>query len=158
MKVNITVRTAASALPSAMRILGAVAALSSTRTAPVGESMPVASGGNDVVSAIQRPPMQLPISIAQIPMGMPPLNSPGNISAANETMLAISTTEATRPAMEFPNAVRPTAMVRDQSCAISADHLLASQLLASALLATHLLTSACDRSPTRLTERHRSNG
>ena len=36
----------------------------STRTAPVGESMPVASGGSDVLSAIHMPPTQPPTNIA----------------------------------------------------------------------------------------------
>ena len=61
--------------------------------------MPVASGGRDVDSAIHTPPMQLPISIAQIAVEMPALRSPGNMSAPNETMLAIRTTDATRPAI-----------------------------------------------------------
>jgi len=46
---------------------GPVARLNSTRTVPVGESMPVASGGRDVASAIQTPPTQLPTSIARSP-------------------------------------------------------------------------------------------
>ena len=73
--------------------------LKTTSTAPVGESMPTASGGSDVLAAIHTPAMQLPISIAQIAVGMPAARSPGNISAPNETMLPISTTAAIRPAI-----------------------------------------------------------
>jgi hypothetical protein len=75
-----------------------VVALNSTSTAPVGESMPLASGGIEVAQAIHTPPMQLPTSIAQIAIGIPALSWPGNISAANDTMLATSTMDATTPA------------------------------------------------------------
>src|SRR5262245_10005356 len=76
-----------------------VRALSRMSTVPVGESMPVASGGIVVVQAIQSPPMLLPISMAQIAVGMPALSSLGNMRAANETMFAIRRNEATRPAI-----------------------------------------------------------
>jgi hypothetical protein len=58
----------------------------------------VASGGIDVAHAIQHPPTQLPISIAQIAIGMPTASSPGNMRAAKEKILAINTTDATRAA------------------------------------------------------------
>src|SRR5215471_3937936 len=77
----------------------AVKALSRTRTAPVGESMPVVIGGREVATAIHKPPTQPPISIAQIATGIPAFKSPGNMSAPNEMMLPISTTEATSPAI-----------------------------------------------------------
>jgi hypothetical protein len=83
------------------------------RTAPVGESMPVASGGSEVVSAIQAPQTQAPINIDQIAIGIPALRSPGNISAPNETMLAISTIAATSPASASLPASRPMAIARD---------------------------------------------
>src|SRR5580704_4621826 len=86
-----------------------VIALSKMRTVPVGESIPTDSGGRDVASAIHMPPTQLPISIAQIAIGIPPFSSPGNISAPNETILAIRTTEAMTPAMESETALRVTA-------------------------------------------------
>ena len=76
--------------------------------------MPVARGGIDVASAIQTPPAQLPISIAQIAIGMPALRSPGNMSAPNETMLAIRTTDATNPAVASLTPSRLAASVRDR--------------------------------------------
>src|SRR3984957_5149214 len=84
-------------------------ALSNMRTVPVGESIAVANGGRDVAVAIHMPPTALPISIAQIARGMPAFNWPGNISAPNETILAIKTIDAIRPAMESCTALRPIA-------------------------------------------------
>src|SRR5256885_11067114 len=59
LKINITVCTAVCALPPADRIAEPAVVLSSTRTAPVGESMPVASGGNEVINAMHMPPILL---------------------------------------------------------------------------------------------------
>ena len=56
-KISITVSIADCEPPPAARTADPAVALNSTRTAPVGESMPVASGGSDVVSAIHTPPM-----------------------------------------------------------------------------------------------------
>ena len=79
---SITVWIAACGVPPLASTCWPVAALNRTSTAPVGESMPVASGGSDVVSAIHAPAMQLPTSIAQMASGVPADSSPGNISAA----------------------------------------------------------------------------
>src|SRR5581483_7297554 len=98
-----TASTAACGLPPAAMMRLLVKALSRTRTVPVGESIPVGSGGSDVVSAIHMPPTQLPISIAQIATGMPLLSSPGNIRAPNETMLAIRIIEVMTPATVSEN-------------------------------------------------------
>lgn len=65
----------------------------------MGESIPVASGGREVASAIQTPPIALPISIAQITVAMPAERSPGNMSPPNEMMLAMRTTAASTPAI-----------------------------------------------------------
>lgn len=69
--------------------------------------MPIVRGGSDVRSAIPTPPTQLPINIAQIAIGIPSPSAPGNISAPNETILAMSTIDATTPAIESLNASRP---------------------------------------------------
>src|ERR1700742_1166508 len=90
-----------------------VIALSRMRTVPVGESMPIDSGGKDVISAMQMPPAALPISIAQMATGMPALSWPGNIRAPNETMLAISTIEAMTPAVASETALREIVLKRD---------------------------------------------
>jgi hypothetical protein len=81
--------------------------------------MPTASGGSDVVNAIHTPAMQLPTSIAQIAIGMPELKAPGNMSAPNETILAIRTTDAKRPAIVPMTPSRPTASKRDQASFLS---------------------------------------
>jgi hypothetical protein len=60
--------------------------------------MPVAKGGTDVVSAIHMPPIQLPINMAQMAVGIPTLKSPANISAANEMRLAVTRIDARKPA------------------------------------------------------------
>src|SRR5690348_4189679 len=99
-----------SVLPPAARTPEAVKALIRMRTAPVGESIPVASGVREVVNAINIPQMQAPISIDQIATGIPALKSPGNIRALNETMLAISTTADTSPASPSLLASRPMAL------------------------------------------------
>src|SRR5262249_54292571 len=98
-------------------MLEAVRALSRTRTAPVGESMPVASGGREVDNAIHTPQTQPPISIDQIATGIPALKSPGNIRAPNETTLPISTTDAATPAITSLRTSRPTAINRARALA-----------------------------------------
>src|SRR5258708_40308227 len=92
-------RIAVSALPPPAKTRWDTGPPTRTGTAPVGESMPVASGGNEVANDMKTPPRQLPINIDQIAVGIPELNSPGNISAPNEMMLAIKIIEATKPAV-----------------------------------------------------------
>src|ERR1700733_70934 len=99
-------------LPPASMTPAPVAALSNTRTAPVGESMPVVSGGSEVVIAIQAPLRHAPISIDQIATGMPALKSPWNMSAPNDTILAINTTADTKPATESWATSRASANIR----------------------------------------------
>src|SRR5262249_16246611 len=123
---SMTVCTMVCGLPPVAATSTATVKLSSTRTAPVGESMPVAIGGNDVASAIQTPEMQLPISIAQIAIGTPAPSSPGNISAPNETMLPIRTTEASRPAIVSPRMSRTHPRRRDADCAPASLRAIAS--------------------------------
>jgi hypothetical protein len=118
-------------------------ALSRTKTAPVGESIPVASGGSEVVHAIHAPATQPPISIDQIATGIPALNSPGNMSAPNETMFATSTIDATSPASASLAASRPTAFNRDH--AISAPPIRCSAPRISSLLARCRLLCICCR-------------
>ena len=93
-----TVFVASSAVPPAAKTPELTGALNSMSTTQVGESMPVATGGMDVVRAIHMPPIQLPINMAQIAVGIPALRSPANISAANETMLAVTRIDARKPA------------------------------------------------------------
>ncbi|HET8586118.1 MAG TPA: hypothetical protein VFM89_10270 [Casimicrobiaceae bacterium] len=103
MNTSMTTCTAASGVSPAATTAGAMIALNSTSAAPVGESMPIVRGGSDVRSAIPTPPTQLPINIAQIAIGIPSPSAPGNISAPNETILAMSTIDATTPAIESLN-------------------------------------------------------
>ena|SRR5215468_610353 len=81
------------------RLAEPAAALSKTKTVPVGESMPEAIGGSVVLQATKMPPIQLPINIDQIAIGAPSLSWPGNIRAENDTMFAIRTIDARRPAV-----------------------------------------------------------
>ena len=111
-KISITLGTAIAGVPPAFMMPEPADALRRTSTVPVGESMPVAIGGSDVFSAIHTPPMELPISIAQMAVDMPAWRSPGNMRAPNETMLAISTTAATRPAIASLTPSRPAAATR----------------------------------------------
>ena len=92
-----TKRTAPSAPEPAASAAALADALTVTSTAPVGESIPLAIGGRLVRHAIHMPETAAPTSIAQIAMEAPAASGPGNISAANETMLATSTTAATDP-------------------------------------------------------------